>query len=650
MSPLRSSKTSSPALLSFDEAAALVAAYAAKVARSHRPRSLGIERVRLNEALGRVLAEPLRADADQPPFARSTRDGFACRAAEVSTHRPLAVVGSTRAGQSPSGSLPRGSAWEIMTGAPVPAGADAVVMLEHVEEVGSRNRSRHPPPAAAHHSERRKHRRSRRSGAQRRQTSPRRHLDHLCADRACGVLRLDYAGCLPEAARSHSLHRRRARAHRSYARPQPDSQLEQRDAGGNGLRCRRRSLGAAHRSRHSQVPRRRARPRRCCRSSAHHRRRLRRQIRSGRTGSRPRRSTLSLHWRSHPARQAVCVWRVAAVPAHRSNGQRATKNGTKCCCFGLPGNPVSSAVTFLLFAAPVVAALAGRRDRVLASLSRVSPRTSKPRPASPAFSPLPALLPVPFLRSRSFPGRARAISLPWLAPTVSWSCLKTPIAFAQARLSAFCFPEEFLCQSPRAARPRASRISTASGQASMVDVGSKQPTRRTATASAFVELSAAVLAALPSNPKGNPLEVARFAGIQAAKRTADLIPMCHPLALTHVDVQAAIVARRRAHHVYRVDNRSHRRRNGGPHRRRRCRAHRLRHDQGARQGHRHSRHSPRIQIRRQERGFFEKDGKKIGGVKDYSVGLAEVVHPGFAERGTASNDTLPRPLRISISL
>jgi cyclic pyranopterin phosphate synthase len=81
-----------------------------------------------------------------------------------------------------------------------------------------------------------------------------------------------------------------------------------------------------------------------------------------------------------------------------------------------------------------------------------------------------------------------------------------------------------------------------SGQAAMVDVSAKQPSRRTATASAFVELSAAVLAALPSNPKGNPLEVARFAGIQAAKRTADLIPMCHPLALTHVDVQAEIVS------------------------------------------------------------------------------------------------------------
>jgi cyclic pyranopterin phosphate synthase len=79
-----------------------------------------------------------------------------------------------------------------------------------------------------------------------------------------------------------------------------------------------------------------------------------------------------------------------------------------------------------------------------------------------------------------------------------------------------------------------------SGQAGMVDVSGKRATRRTAVASAFVELSPLVLAALPVNPKGNPLEVARFAGIQAAKRTAELIPMCHPLSLTHVDVQAEV--------------------------------------------------------------------------------------------------------------
>ncbi len=81
----------------------------------------------------------------------------------------------------------------------------------------------------------------------------------------------------------------------------------------------------------------------------------------------------------------------------------------------------------------------------------------------------------------------------------------------------------------------------AQGQAHMVDVSAKAGTRRQATASAFVQLSAAVLAALPANPKGNPLEVARFAGIQAAKRTADLIPMCHPLPLSFVEVTAQIV-------------------------------------------------------------------------------------------------------------
>jgi cyclic pyranopterin phosphate synthase len=93
---------------------------------------------------------------------------------------------------------------------------------------------------------------------------------------------------------------------------------------------------------------------------------------------------------------------------------------------------------------------------------------------------------------------------------------------------------------PKPSKPKLSHFA-ASGQATMVDISAKQPTRRAATASAFVELSAAALAALPANSKGNPLEVARFAGIQAAKRTADLIPMCHPLSLSHVDVQAEIV-------------------------------------------------------------------------------------------------------------
>jgi cyclic pyranopterin monophosphate synthase len=90
---------------------------------------------------------------------------------------------------------------------------------------------------------------------------------------------------------------------------------------------------------------------------------------------------------------------------------------------------------------------------------------------------------------------------------------------------------------PEPISPKLSHFDSA-GRARMVDVSDKSSTRRQATASAFVELSPAVLAALPANPKGNPLEVARFAGIQAAKQTSALIPMCHPLPLSFVDVTA----------------------------------------------------------------------------------------------------------------
>src|SRR4051812_11473751 len=83
----------------------------------------------------------------------------------------------------------------------------------------------------------------------------------------------------------------------------------------------------------------------------------------------------------------------------------------------------------------------------------------------------------------------------------------------------------------------------AQGQARMVDVSAKADTRRTATAHAFVRVKPSVLKKLPLNPKGNPLEVARFAGISAAKKTSDLIPMCHPLMLSHVDVTCKIEAK-----------------------------------------------------------------------------------------------------------
>src|SRR5690242_9888458 len=79
-----------------------------------------------------------------------------------------------------------------------------------------------------------------------------------------------------------------------------------------------------------------------------------------------------------------------------------------------------------------------------------------------------------------------------------------------------------------------------SGRARMVDVSAKAPTQREATASAFVAMKPGVVRALATNPKGDPLEVARVAGIMAAKRTSELIPMCHPLPLSVVDVTAEV--------------------------------------------------------------------------------------------------------------
>lgn len=118
-------------LPSYAEAVAIVAQRTAAFGPLNRSSA-----VPLLEALGRVLASPVRADRDMPAFPRSTRDGFACRAAELAAG-PLLVAGATRAGQSTAGALPAGAAWEIMTGAAVPDEGDAVVMLEHVEHEGN---------------------------------------------------------------------------------------------------------------------------------------------------------------------------------------------------------------------------------------------------------------------------------------------------------------------------------------------------------------------------------------------------------------------------------------------------------------------------------------------------------------------------------
>jgi molybdopterin molybdotransferase len=115
------------ALLSCSDALALVAEKIRDLAVS-----ADVEQIPLPQALGRILAQTVAADRDQPPFPRSTRDGYAVRA-EDAGRRELLLIGGIRAGEAWTGSeLGEGEAIEIMTGAPVPEGADAVVMLEHV--------------------------------------------------------------------------------------------------------------------------------------------------------------------------------------------------------------------------------------------------------------------------------------------------------------------------------------------------------------------------------------------------------------------------------------------------------------------------------------------------------------------------------------
>lgn len=95
-----------------------------------------IEVVSLSEASGRVLAAPIRSDRDYPALSRSVRDGFAVRSTDVPGE--LFVIGEVRAGESFDGEIQPGQALEIMTGAPLPRGADAVVMIEHCTLTGDR--------------------------------------------------------------------------------------------------------------------------------------------------------------------------------------------------------------------------------------------------------------------------------------------------------------------------------------------------------------------------------------------------------------------------------------------------------------------------------------------------------------------------------
>ena len=358
----------SRALPSYDQAASIVASRSDRLRRSKPPS----ECVSLSSAAGRVLAQPLFADRDQPPFARSTRDGFACRAAEASANTPLPLVGTTRAGQAPAGKLPKGAAWEIMTGAPIPAGANAVMMFEHVKVAGKKVRL--IPPRTLKKGEN-----IVAQGAQARRgdellsAGTAIHAAQIALAAACGhtsleVFRRPRVAILatgdelvsvesePPPGQIRNSNAPMLAAMVAAAGGDPwvfpavadtaealDAALAQAAEAGLLILS-----GGVSAGKFDLV-----------------------EPALARAGAR-------FHFtgvRIQPGMPLV----FGELPDRNARTVK-NENGTKC--FGLPGNPVSSAVTFLLFAAPLLAALAGSRESVprfaLARLSKDTDKHSKP--------------------------------------------------------------------------------------------------------------------------------------------------------------------------------------------------------------------------------------------------------------------------------
>ena len=338
----------SAALPSYDEAAALVASRAARI-----PPPAAVERVALEQASGRVLARPLFADRDQPPFSRSTRDGYACRAAEASAHRCLRVAGATRAGDPPGGPLPPHAAWEIMTGAPIPAGADAVAMLEHVEaEDGA---VRLLPPRTLEEDENIVAQGAQaRAGAELLPAGALIGFAQIALAAACGFAKLEV-----------------------FARPRvailtTGDEIVPVDAEPGPGQIRNSNapmlaaLVAAAGGEPFLLPTAADRAEALDAALAQAAEADLLLITGGVSAGKfdlvePALARLGarLHFtgvRVQPGKPVVFA-EIPHPPTNLHQNQSRTQ-----CCFGLPGNPVSSAVTFLLFAAPLLAALAGRRD------------------------------------------------------------------------------------------------------------------------------------------------------------------------------------------------------------------------------------------------------------------------------------------------
>jgi molybdopterin molybdotransferase len=405
----------SSALPSYEQAAAVVSACAARlVERQH-----SVERVGLAAASGRVLAKPIFADSDQPPFTRSTRDGFACRAAEASTHEYLLVAGATRAGEAPAGPLPPGAAWEIMTGAPVPAGADAVVMIEHIEVSERRIRLLSSRQINAGEN-------IVRQGAQARAgeellpagTAITYAQIALAASCGCAALDVFQRPCVAILSTGNELVPVDSSPASGQIRNSNAPMLAAMVAAAGGepwvlptAADRAESLDAA-----------------LAEAAQADMLLISGGVSAGKfdlVEPALARAGARFHFtgvRIQPGKPLV----FGELPAGNArviqdkNGAKQIDNGTKCF-FGLPGNPVSSAVTFLLFAAPLLAALSGSRERgprlVLTRLSAETDKRAKPGltrflPAYCNFNPpagqLPEVALVPWQGSGDLAALARS--------------------------------------------------------------------------------------------------------------------------------------------------------------------------------------------------------------------------------------------------
>ena len=581
--------------LSFRRGRGVIAARAARLARSASHR---VERVATCEGL-RPRARRAAPCRQRPaPFARSTRDGFACRAAEAATHRPLPVAGSTRAGDAPSGPLPRGAAWEIMTGAPVPR-APTPSSCSNTSRLAAADRSE--PSACCRRAPSKEAKTS--SPVARKRAKAMRCCPlgaaigapqiALAASCGCVELKVFVRPRVAILATGDELVPIKSKPGPGQIRNSSNAMLAAMVA-----RSRRRAMAPAHRARHGKVPRRRAGSSRDADLLL-----ITGGVSAGkfdlvepaldRAGAR-------FHFtgvRIQPGKPLVF-----AELGRRAARTVQSLSRTKCC-FGLPGNPVSSAVTFLLFGAPVLAATC-RPPRTWpcgSALARSAPgRCQSEARTHPFLARSVYLLGSVAPGRTAFPGKAPEIWPPWPGRTVSWSYPKKPTIFTRAISSAFFLSEEFHAQTLEAFAfrfvgpgPHGRRRAPSRPRAAP-----RPPRHSSSSPRPCLRLCPPIPRAIRWKWRASP-----------ASRRPSAPPSSSPCAIrlrSPTSTWRQGRRRRCAHHNHGGHHRSHRRRNGGAHRRRRRCAHGLRHDQGARQSHRHSRDAPRIQIRRQKRKFLKR--------------------------------------------